>query len=238
MGIQIKEKMNNKNYWKKKDIIVIFINFTVLFLVVYIYYVVDELRTLFSKEKLCVLKPSSMRTLTDDNIDELYFDKFKSANQYVKSRHTRSSDSVKFQHSSLFFLAQPNTDFEQNGILGPWILSNKSVSVDNHPIKLTSRRTLLEIVDEGFYLLYIQVYYLSSSKRNSFAITKITSDVNETLSVCSAMGVYGTEISCFTSLMEHFKTGDSILIRLREMSLNINLSRRVSHTYLGLVKLL
>jgi hypothetical protein len=95
MGIQIKEKMNNKNYWKKKDIIVIFINFTVLFLVVYIYYVVDELRTLFSKEKLCVLKPSSMRTLTDDNIDELYFDKFKSANQYVKSRHTRSSDSVK-----------------------------------------------------------------------------------------------------------------------------------------------
>lgn len=45
------------------------------------------------------------------------------------------------------------------GILGPWILSNKSVSVDNHPIKLTSRRTLLEIVDEGLYLIYIQVIY-------------------------------------------------------------------------------
>lgn len=91
----MKEKMNNKSYWKKKDIIVIFVNFTVLFLVVYIYYVVEDLRTLFSKEKLCVLKQSSTRTLTDDNVDELYFDKFKSTNQYVKSRHARSSDSVK-----------------------------------------------------------------------------------------------------------------------------------------------
>lgn len=85
--------MNNKNYWKKKDIIVIFINFMVLFLVLYIYYVVDELRTLLLKEKLCVLKSSPMNSLTDDNLDEIYLDKFKSTNQ-LKSRYTRSIDSV------------------------------------------------------------------------------------------------------------------------------------------------
>lgn len=89
------EKTNIKNYWKKKDVIVIFVNFTVLFLVVYIYYVVDELRTVFLREKLCVLQPSSMSTSTDDRLDDVYLEKFKSTNQYVKSRHTRSSDSAK-----------------------------------------------------------------------------------------------------------------------------------------------
>lgn len=69
-------------------------------------------------------------------------------------------------------------------------------------------------------------------------MTKITADVNETLSVCSAVGVYGTEISCYTSIVENFKTGESILIRLREMSSSISLSRKASHTYLGFNKLL
>lgn len=67
-------------------------------------------------------------------------------------------------------------------------------------------------------------------------MTKITADVNETLSVCSAVGVYGTEVSCFTSIVEYFKAGESILIRLREISPGINLSRKASHTYLGFTK--
>lgn len=73
--------------------------------------------------------------------------------------------------------------------------------------------------------------------RNSFTMTKKTVNANETLSVCSSMGVHGTEISCFTSIVEYFKTGESFFVRLREMSSNINLNRRGSHTYLGLLKL-
>lgn len=79
---------------------------------------------------------------------------------------------------------------------------------------------------------------MSSTKKNSFSMTKITADLNETLSVCSAVGVSGTEISCFTSIVEYFKPGESILIRLREISTGINLNRKASHTYLGLTKLL
>lgn len=79
---------------------------------------------------------------------------------------------------------------------------------------------------------------MSSSKRNSFAVIKITADTNETLSVCSAVGAYGTELSCFTSIVEHFNIGESILIRLREMTTSISLSRKASHTYLGFTKLL
>lgn len=69
-------------------------------------------------------------------------------------------------------------------------------------------------------------------------MTKITAASNETLSVCSAVGVSGTDISCFTSVVEYFKPGESILIRLREMSSGISLNRKPSHTYLGLHKLL
>ncbi|XP_060853884.1 uncharacterized protein LOC132931854 isoform X2 [Rhopalosiphum padi] len=230
--------MNNNNYYlKKKDIIVIFVNLLVLSLVIYIYHVVHDLKTMLSNERLCILKTSSKTDLTEGDIDEIYFDFSKMKNLNI--RHTRSTKSTKFQSMSLFYLAQPNIDFEQNGILGPWILSNKSLPVDSYsPIKLTSRRTLLEIVDQGLYLVNIQVYYLSSTKRNSFSITKVTAALNETLSVCSAVGVSGTEISCFTSIVEYFKPGESILIRLREMSSGINLNRKASHTYLGFTKLL
>lgn len=69
-------------------------------------------------------------------------------------------------------------------------------------------------------------------------MTKITAEVNETLTVCSSVSVYGAEISCFTSIVEYFKAGESILIRLREMSSNIGLNRKVSHTYLGFTKLM
>jgi len=69
-------------------------------------------------------------------------------------------------------------------------------------------------------------------------MTKVTAGFNETLSVCSAVGVSGTEISCFTSIVEYFQPGESILIRLREMSSSINLNRKASHTYLGFTKLL
>lgn len=68
-------------------------------------------------------------------------------------------------------------------------------------------------------------------------MTKVTGNANETLSVCSAAGVYGTEISCFTSTVEYFKTGESVLIRLREMTSSISLNRKVSHTYLSFTKL-
>lgn len=68
-------------------------------------------------------------------------------------------------------------------------------------------------------------------------MTKISADINETLSVCSATGACGTEISCFTSIVEYFKTGESIIIRLREMSSTISLSRKASHTYIGFTKL-
>ncbi|XP_025194022.1 uncharacterized protein LOC112593721 [Melanaphis sacchari] len=192
---------------------------------------------MLSNERLCILKTSSKTDLTNGDVDDVYFDFSKMKNLNI--RHTRSTKSTKFQNMSLFYLAQPNIDFEQNGILGPWILSNKSLPVDSYPpIKLTSRRTLLEIVDQGLYLINIQVYYLSSTKRNSFSITKVTSSINETLSVCSAVSVSGTEISCFTSIVEYFKPGESIFIRLREMSSGINLNRKASHTYLGFTKLL
>ncbi|XP_008182633.2 uncharacterized protein LOC100570333 isoform X2 [Acyrthosiphon pisum] len=231
-------KMNNNSYYlKRKDITVIFVNLLVLSLVIYIYHVVDDLKTMLSNERLCILKTSSKTDLTDGDINEIYFDFSKMKNLNI--RHTRSTKSTKFQNMCLFYLAQPNIDFEQNGILGPWILSNKSLPVDSYsPVKLTSRRTLIEIVDPGLYLVYIQVYYLSSAKKNSFSMTKVTADLNETLSVCSAVGVSGTEISCFTSIVEYFKPGESILIRLREMSTGVNLNRKASHTYLGFTKLL
>jgi len=87
-------KMNSNNYYlKRKDITVIFVNLLVLSLVIYIYHVVDDLKTMLSNERLCILKTSSKTDLTDGDINEIYFDLSKMKN--INIRHTRSTKSTK-----------------------------------------------------------------------------------------------------------------------------------------------
>ncbi|XP_050422952.1 uncharacterized protein LOC126834815 isoform X2 [Adelges cooleyi] len=210
--------MMYKENIKKKDIIVILINLMVLFLVVYIYFIVENLKMIFFNGVPCVLKTSKSGSLFEGSNDEFVFSN--ENKQHVVIRKARSLS-------------------ETTCVLGPWILSNKSSSVNMPtPVKLTSRRTILEILDDGLYLIYIQVYYLSSTKRNSFAVTKLSSNINDTLAVCSCMGDLGAEMSCFTSIVDYFKVGESISVRLREkLSSGMLLSRKGTHTYLGLTKL-
>lgn len=87
-------KMNNNNdYLKKKDIIVIFVNLLVLSLVLCIYHVVDDLKTMLSNERLCILTTSSKTDLTESDTNEIYFDFSKLKN--LNTRHTRSTKSTK-----------------------------------------------------------------------------------------------------------------------------------------------
>lgn len=97
--------MNNKNYnMKKKDIFVIFINLLVLSLVVYIYYTVNNLKTILSnKSKLCVLT-TSPNVIFKDNIDDINFDDSKMTNENVRIRRTTPTDSIKCNSIFLHFM--------------------------------------------------------------------------------------------------------------------------------------
>lgn len=87
--------MNKNNSLKKKDMIVILVNLLVLFLVIYIFYIVENLKIVFSNESLCVLKTSSKTDLTEDYTDEINLSSFKIASHNPKIRHVRSTNSVK-----------------------------------------------------------------------------------------------------------------------------------------------
>lgn len=91
--LQIKIKMN-KNNMEKKDIFVIIVNLLVLFIVMYLYYIVENLKIILSTESLCVLKTTPKTDLVKENINELNFDST-TTNNNVFVRHTRSTQSVK-----------------------------------------------------------------------------------------------------------------------------------------------
>lgn len=82
--------MDNTKYMKKKDVTVIFVNLLVLSIVVYIYYIVVNLKTILSNENLCALK-----TFSKINSDDYDINNSKMAHQYYNIRHTRSTNSVK-----------------------------------------------------------------------------------------------------------------------------------------------
>lgn len=84
---------------KKKDLIVIFVNLSVLTFVMYIYYIVENLKTVLSNENLCISHNSmtthSKSDLTKVNIDATHFLQSKITDQHLNVRHTRSTNSVK-----------------------------------------------------------------------------------------------------------------------------------------------
>lgn len=82
---------------KKKDLIVIFVNLSVLTFVMYIYYTVENLKTVFSNNgNLCInhdsLTTHSKSDLT--NLDATHLHQSKMTDQRFV-RHTRSTNSVK-----------------------------------------------------------------------------------------------------------------------------------------------
>lgn len=97
----MKANMNNTNYLKKKDVTVIIVNLLVLSIVVYIYYIVVNLKTLLSNENVCILKTCS-KTEPTDYINDLYSNDSKMASQNSNIRHIRSTNSIKCNFMILY----------------------------------------------------------------------------------------------------------------------------------------
>lgn len=86
----------NKNYFKKKDVIVMFVNLLMLFIVAaYIYFnIAETLKTiLLDKNSLC--EPKTSLKIDRPYSDKRYFDYDKTTNQNTNTRRTRSTNSVK-----------------------------------------------------------------------------------------------------------------------------------------------
>lgn len=95
-------KMNdssNNFCFKKKDLIVILVNLSVLTFVMYIYYTVENFKTVLSNENLCI----NHNSLTTHSKSDLT--KFKMKDQpNLNVRHTRSTNSVKCNSILTHFL--------------------------------------------------------------------------------------------------------------------------------------
>lgn len=92
----------SKTYMKKKDIFVIAVNILVLILVVYIYYVIEQLKKTLLSESVCILKPSSNIDLNSESI--AVFDDSMLTSQNVVIRHSRSTQSKKCKFIYILYI--------------------------------------------------------------------------------------------------------------------------------------
>lgn len=89
-----------------------FVNLLVLTIVIYIYYIVENVKTVLSSgSSLCVLKTTSDIHLTKSNLEEVYFDSSEMKSHNVQIRQKRSSDSIKCNSIFMYFFFNMNTYF-------------------------------------------------------------------------------------------------------------------------------
>ncbi|XP_075229575.1 uncharacterized protein LOC142329094 isoform X2 [Lycorma delicatula] len=136
--------------------------------------------------------------------------------------------------------AQPEALIQDGGIIAPWF-GDLDISGDylNRNILLKEGKAKLEVSEKGLYLIYAQVYYLTSNPLNSFSIN-IQGEKEETgkvVALCSTEAALKgmSEVSCYTSIVRQLQPGDKVFLMQRERYRRVLF--REGHTFLGVVAL-
>ncbi|GLV41695.1 eiger [Carabus blaptoides fortunei] len=135
----------------------------------------------------------------------------------------------------------PEIHIQNQGLVGPWYPDTSVSRQYKFPkFHLTEGQCSIEVTETALYLIYAQVYYITSSAVNSYTVfvrSEGSSD-NNVVARCSSIGPNSShiaEISCFTSTVYNLKTNDRIFIQQTEKNRTIIL--RDGHSFFGLVRL-
>lgn len=127
-------------------------------------------------------------------------------------------------------------------MIGPWYHDQTvSRSYKFPKFHLTEGKCSIEVTEQALYLIYAQIYYVTSSAVSSYSmyVRSEGSSQNNIIAKCSASGPNNSqhmaEISCFTASVYHLKTNDRIFIRQAEKNRTIIL--RDGHSFFGIVRL-
>lgn len=127
-------------------------------------------------------------------------------------------------------------------MIGPWWYDDNTGSGEYKFSKfhLTEERKSIEITEPALYFIYAQIYYHTTSPKNSYSICVRSegSSVEHVIARCSAVGTNNsqiTEISCFTAGVKILKKNDRVYLKQIEKNRLINL--RDGYSFFGLVRL-
>ncbi|XP_063219579.1 uncharacterized protein LOC134529429 isoform X2 [Bacillus rossius redtenbacheri] len=136
---------------------------------------------------------------------------------------------------------RPRKISRDRGIIAPWF-QDKAMSGNFGAFQYDLKEGgLVEMSEAGLYLIYAQVYYMTTELHNSFAINIMENGKTQTLlAMCSANScpnIPGSlaELSCFTSVVRFLNVGDQVFVLQRER--NRRILMREGQSFLGLVKL-
>uniref|UniRef100_A0A1B6KA82 THD domain-containing protein n=1 Tax=Graphocephala atropunctata TaxID=36148 RepID=A0A1B6KA82_9HEMI len=141
--------------------------------------------------------------------------------------------------------ALPEITIRDGGIIAPWYIDKTSSGVFLLEDGVVGEgRGIVEIIEEGLYFIYAQMYYLTSDALNSYAINLqlgeeggrgVRRDV--VVAVCSAEAASHklSELSCYTAVVRYLRRGDRIFVTQRER--NRKIIFRDNRSFLGLTLL-
>uniref|UniRef100_A0A1B6FYT7 THD domain-containing protein n=1 Tax=Cuerna arida TaxID=1464854 RepID=A0A1B6FYT7_9HEMI len=141
--------------------------------------------------------------------------------------------------------ALPEITVRDGGIIAPWYIDKTSSGVFLLEDGIVGEgRGVVEIVEEGLYFIYAQMYYLTSDALNSYAINLQLGEEggrgmrrDMVVAVCSAEATSHklSELSCYTAVVRYLRRGDRIFVTQRER--NRKIVFRDNRSFLGLTLL-
>lgn len=130
-------------------------------------------------------------------------------------------------------------------LVGPWVYDSEVSSADaNSWITLSPDSKTIHVQDDGIYLIYSQVVYLTHSANSYFIFARNSNrgqDMPRLISACatgddsSRRPLAEAQISCSVQTVARLRRGDALQLSLREH--NMTLWLKAGYSYVGLIKL-
>ncbi|KAK7863360.1 hypothetical protein R5R35_004333 [Gryllus longicercus] len=152
--------------------------------------------------------------------------------------HPNKKPNIRGPVASHFKGGVPETYIRDGGLLAPWFPDDKASAAFSLKYEFREGKGTIEVTEEGLYLIYAQVYYLTTEPLNTYVINVREKDAPaKPIAYCSSNAVVPeggvSEVSCYTAVIRYLNATNQVYITQRDR--NRRMILRDGHSFMGLI---